>query len=314
MFNFIASLFGYIMKFIYDLVQNYGLAIILFTFLIKIILIPLTIKQQKSLEKTQELQPLMQELQRKYGNDQQRFALEYQKLLKEKNMSMASGMGCTSCLLQLLQFPIIIGLFYMMANPLTHILKLPAEEIDKYEQNLNTYYAEQAIEEAQKQAEISGETLTSGEIAEIYSGDYLNGYRYTELVVADQENLFNMDFLGINLGDIASQDRTNYVLYIIPALCVIVTLISLQLSSAETKKMQEQMKSSQKDENGEEIPMPNMAVMNIMMPFLTGYIAFIAPQGLGLYWTVNNLLQLIQMFVIRIIKKNKEKKSTGIIQ
>ena len=314
MFNFIASLFGYIMKFIYDLVQNYGLAIILFTFLIKIILIPLTIKQQKSLEKTQELQPLMQELQRKYGNDQQRFALEYQKLLKEKNMSMASGMGCTSCLLQLLQFPIIIGLFYMMANPLTHILKLPAEEIDKYEQNLNTYYAEQAIEEAQKQAEISGETLTSGEIAEIYSGDYLNGYRYTELVVADQENLFNMDFLGINLGDIASQARTNYVLYIIPALCVIVTLVSLQLSSAETKKMQEQMKSSQKDENGEEIPMPNMAVMNIMMPFLTGYIAFIAPQGLGLYWTVNNLLQLIQMFVIRIIKKNKEKKSTGIIQ
>ena len=150
MFNFIASLFGYIMKFIYDLVQNYGLAIILFTFLIKIILIPLTIKQQKSLEKTQELQPLMQELQRKYGNDQQRFALEYQKLLKEKNMSMASGMGCTSCLLQLLQFPIIIGLFYMMANPLTHILKLPAEEIDKYEQNLNTYYAEQAIEEAKR--------------------------------------------------------------------------------------------------------------------------------------------------------------------
>ena len=282
--------------------------------LIKLLLLPLTIKQQKSLEKTQELQPLMQELQRKYGNDQQRFALEYQKLLKEKNMSMASGMGCTSCLLQLLQFPIIIGLFYMMANPLTHILKLPAEEIDKYEQNLNTYYAEQAIEEAQKQAEISGETLTSGEIAEIYSGDYLNGYRYTELVVADQENLFNMDFLGINLGDIASQARTNYVLYIIPALCVIVTLVSLQLSSAETKKMQEQMKSSQKDENGEEIPMPNMAVMNIMMPFLTGYIAFIAPQGLGLYWTVNNLLQLIQMFVIRIIKKNKEKKSTGIIQ
>lgn len=307
MLSFIASVFGYAMSFIYGLVQNYGIAIILFTVLVKIILLPLTIKQQKSMEKMQELQPLYQELQRKYGNDQQRLSLEYQKLLKEKNMNMMSGMGCSGCLLQLIQFPIILGLFYMMVSPLTYILKLPQEEIDQYKQNLNSYYASQIIESKQN----SGETLTEAEIAEINSGDYLQNSRYHELVIAKQEKLFNMQFLGINLGDIANENRGNFLLYIIPVLCMGITFISLRISSKtlDESKKKENIKANN-DEKGmttanEEMPMPDMRVMNTMMPIMTGYIAFIAPQGLGLYWTTNSLLQLIQM---RVLKKMKDKK------
>ena len=307
MLSFIASVFGYAMSFIYGLVQNYGIAIILFTVLVKIILLPLTIKQQKSMEKMQELQPLYQELQRKYGNDQQRLSLEYQKLLKEKNMNMMSGMGCSGCLLQLIQFPIILGLFYMMVSPLTYILKLPQEEIDQYKQNLNSYYASQIIESKQN----SGETLTEAEIAEINSGDYLQNSRYHELVIAKQEKLFNMQFLGINLGDIANENRGNFLLYMIPVLCMGITFISLRMSSKtlDEAKKKENIKANN-DEKGmttanEEMPMPDMRVMNTMMPIMTGYIAFIAPQGLGLYWTTNSLLQLIQM---RVLKKMKDKK------
>ena len=307
MLSFIARVFGYAMSFIYGLVQNYGIAIILFTVLVKIILLPLTIKQQKSMEKMQELQPLYQELQRKYGNDQQRLSLEYQKLLKEKNMNMMSGMGCSGCLLQLIQFPIILGLFYMMVSPLTYILKLPQEEIDQYKQNLNSYYASQIIESKQN----SGETLTEAEIAEINSGDYLQNSRYHELVIAKQEKLFNMQFLGINLGDIANENRGNFLLYIIPVLCMGITFISLRMSSKtlDEAKKKENIKANN-DEKGmttanEEMPMPDMRVMNTMMPIMTGYIAFIAPQGLGLYWTTNSLLQLIQM---RVLKKMKDKK------
>lgn len=307
MLSFIASIFGYAMSFIYGLVQNYGIAIILFTVLVKILLLPLTIKQQKSMEKMQELQPLYQELQRKYGNDQQRLSLEYQKLLKEKNMNMMSGMGCSGCLLQLIQFPIILGLFYMMVSPLTYILKLPQEEIDQYKQNLNSYYASQIIESKQN----SGETLTEAEIAEINSGDYLQNSRYHELVIAKQEKLFNMQFLGINLGDIANENRGNFLLYIIPVLCMGITFISLRMSSKtlDEAKKKENIKANN-DEKGmttanEEMPMPDMRVMNTMMPIMTGYIAFIAPQGLGLYWTTNSLLQLIQM---SILKKMKDKK------
>lgn len=308
MLSFIASIFGYAMSFIYGLVQNYGIAIILFTVLVKILLLPLTIKQQKSMEKMQELQPLYQELQRKYGNDQQRLSLEYQKLLKEKNMNMMSGMGCSGCLLQLIQFPIILGLFYMMVSPLTYILKLPQEEIDQYKQNLNSYYASQIIESKQN----SGETLTEAEIAEINSGDYLQNSRYHELVIAKQEKLFNMQFLGINLGDIANENRGNFLLYIIPVLCMGITFISLRMSSKtlDEAKKKENIKANN-DEKGmttanEEMPMPDMRVMNTMMPIMTGYIAFIAPQGLGLYWTTNSLLQLIQMTVLKKMKDKKK--------
>jgi len=311
MLSFIASMFGYVMKFIYDIVQNYGLSIILFTFLVKLLLLPLTLKQQKSMEKMQEIQPLYQELQRKYGNDSQRLSLEYQKLLKEKNMNMASGMGCSGCLLQLIQLPIILGLFYMMMSPLTYILKLPEEQIDTYKQNLNTYYAEQAIENAK----ISGETLTSGEIAEYRSGDYLGNSRYIELVIAKQENLFNMDFIGLNLGNSTSENKTSYEYYILPVLCVLVTYLSLYVSSKEMKQKQnKEIKENHEEKNlsnvQEEMPMPDMRMMNIMMPIMTGYIAYIAPQGLALYWTTNSLLQFVQMIALKKFKKKNEDKKT----
>lgn len=309
MLSFIASMFGYVMKFIYDIVQNYGLAIILFTFLVKLILLPLTLKQQKSMEKMQEIQPLYQELQRKYGNDQQRLSMEYQKLLKEKNMNMASGMGCSGCLLQLIQLPIILGLFYMMMSPLTYILKLPKEQIDEYKQNLNTYYAEQAIENAIA----SGENLSSGEIAGYMSGDYLENSRYLELVIAKQENLFNMDFMGLNLGNSTNDSRTQYEYYILPVLCVLVTYLSLYVSSKDMKKKKNnEIRPNQEEKNlanpQEEMPMPDMRMMNIMMPLMTGYIAYIAPQGLALYWTTNSLLQFVQMMALKEVKKKKEEK------
>ena len=195
----------------------------------------------------------------------------------------------------------------MMVSPLTYILKLPEEQILEYKQNLNTYYAEQALANAQ----ISGEELTSGEVLEIMSGDYLKDSNYIELVLAKQENLFNMEFLGINLGDIASKNMNNYLLYILPILCMIVTFVSLRISSGEMKKKQEDMLKPNNDEKNlalpnEEMPMPNMAVMNTMMPIMTGYIAFIAPQGLSLYWTVNSLLQLIQIVVLKKLKSKKK--------
>ena len=84
MLNAIARVFGYLMNFIFGIVGNYGWAIIIFTILIKIALLPFSIKQQKSLKDAQEIQPLIQELQKKYANDQQKFMQEYQKILKEK--------------------------------------------------------------------------------------------------------------------------------------------------------------------------------------------------------------------------------------
>ena len=123
MFDWIAQLFGYLLYYIYNLVHNYGVAILLFTVITKLILLPFTIKQQKSLEQSKKMQPLLQDLQNKYKDDQERMAQEYQKLVRENKFNPFGG-----CLLSLIQIPIILGMLYVVGKPLTNMVKMPQEE------------------------------------------------------------------------------------------------------------------------------------------------------------------------------------------
>ncbi len=308
MFNAVASLMGYLMNFIYGITQNYGLAIILFTILIKLLLLPLTIKQQKSLAKTQELQPLVQELQRKYGNDQQKFAEEYQKLLKEKNMNMMSGMGCSGCLIQLIQIPIIFGMLYMMASPLTNILKLDTAEIEKYKQEVQEIKKQEAIVEIKNNASNYTEQELEELLKKAEETDYMSG-RYYEIEIMDRMNIIDMDFLGINLCDITIYNKTNWTLWIIPILSCLCTFITTKLMPKPNQPMANNAKPEDKSmvPSAGDMPMPDMRVMNAMMPIMTGYVAAIVPQGVGLYWVTSNLIGVIQQVVLKKKLPNTKK-------
>lgn len=309
MFNSIASLLGYLMNFIYSIVQNYGLAIIIFTVLVKLLLVPLTRKQQKSLEKMQEIQPLMQELQRKYGNDQQRFTEEYQKLLKEKDMSMMSGMGCSSCLIQLIQIPIIFGMFYMMMNPLTNILKLDKTQIETYKQEVQEIKKAEAIEVLNQNANLYTNEELQELIKKAEEKDYFQNNKYYEIEIMKYKDLANMEFLGLNLCDITMQNKNNIYLWIIPILSAMFTFIMTRLNAAT---LEEQNKKAKPEDNKiakleDEIPMPDMKLMNMMMPFMTGYIALIVPQGVGLYWVTSNMIGVIQQVITKKKLPNAKK-------
>ncbi len=117
---------GYIISFIYDLVQNYGWAVIIFTIIIKLIIAPLSVKQHKSMAKMQKVRPLLEHLQAKYKDDPNRLNEETMKLYKDLGISPAGG-----CLPLLLQFPIIIGLYQVINKPLSFILHLPQETVTK---------------------------------------------------------------------------------------------------------------------------------------------------------------------------------------
>lgn len=307
MLNAIASLFGYLMKFIFGIVGNYGLAIILFTVLVKLLLLPFTIKQQKSLEQSQEMQPLIQELQNKYKDEPQKFMEEYQKLLKEKNMTTMSSMGCTGCLINLIQFPIILGLFYMMSNPLTHILKLDADVIDAYKEEINNVRMEQAIAEIDAN---SGDYTISEYNEKIKAAKeklYVD-QRYYELDIINEKNLIDMDFLGINLCEVGINDKSNWKLMIIPILSTLFTYLSLAVSTSVNKEAQEKMKKMQEES---EIPMPDTKLMNIVMPLMLGYVAYSVPQGVGLYWATTNFIGVAQVIILKKVF-NKDKKSDTI--
>ena len=112
----IARPLGYLLLLIYNLIGNYGISLLVLTAIVRCILFPLYVRQIKSTANMQELQPKMQELQQKYANDQEKLNAEMQKLYKEENFNPMGG-----CLPMLIQFPIIMGLFALLRNPLLYM-------------------------------------------------------------------------------------------------------------------------------------------------------------------------------------------------
>ena len=300
MLNFIAGICGYLMNFICSVVQNYGLAIIVFTVLVKLLLVPLTHKQQKSLEKAQKMQAIMQDLQKKYGQDQERFMIEYQKALKENDMNMLTGMGCSGCLINLIQLPILLGMFYMMVNPLTHIMKMDQEEILKYKNEIIDARKQAVIEQLY---EVSGDLLTEEgmkvEIAKINEADDANYIdpRYYEIDIIKENEIMDLEFFGINLGDVAAKNKDNKALLVIPGLSMLFTYLSLAINNLINKRKG----IVQPKPEDMEVPMPDMRVMNVMMPLMLGYVAYSIPQGVGLYWALSNFIGVVQIVVQRLI-------------
>ena len=112
----IAKPVGYLLQWIYQLVGNYGIALIILTFVVKLVLYPMYAKQIKSTASMQDISEKTQEIQRKYANDRERMNDEIQKLYSETGFNPMSG-----CLPMVIQFPIIMGLFALLRNPMKYM-------------------------------------------------------------------------------------------------------------------------------------------------------------------------------------------------
>ncbi len=274
MFQFIANIFGYLLEWLYNGIgQNYGIALILFTIILRIILLPLTIKQQKSMKKTTELQGKMQEIQFKYKNNPELMNKEIMDLYKRENLSPFSG--CISSIVQIL---IILSVFYLVSRPLTYMKKIDPGIIENYRN------------------EISAEN--DGKISNYYEIEII------QKKAAQDENIkVNMDFLGLDLSKVPSQNMTDIKVYIIPILYVISSIFSIRMTTGKTKK---------KEQNGSSEPDMTQQMnksMSYMMPIMAVSIAFVAPLGLALYWLVSNILMILERIVINKYVDSKEEKT-----
>ena len=119
-------IFGKLIVFIYNTVgfHNYAISLLLFTIVYKVILLPLSVKQIRSTQKMQEYQPELQRIQERYKNDKEKLNEMTMKFYQEKGYNPTSG-----CLPLLIQFPIIIALFYVIRMPMTYMLELPAKAV-----------------------------------------------------------------------------------------------------------------------------------------------------------------------------------------
>ena len=297
MFNFFANIFGYLLQLVYHLVNNYGLAIILFTVVIKILLLPLSIKQQRSMKKSAELNEKMKVLQFKYKNDPEKLNQEMMNLYKSENMSPFSG-----CLTSIVQFLLLISIFYLVRSPLTYMEKIPTENINNYVQQLKD----------------DGKT-----ISQVYPEiDVIRDYEFLKEKNPEDENVekanIQMNFLGLDLSKIPQQNMSDYTVYIIPILYILSSFISIRMTTAmqekQNKKKQEEKEVKidgttgqelvpQEENNEMDAVMQTNKMMSWMMPIMSVSISLVAPLGLALYWLVNNVLMIGERLVLdKIIK------------
>lgn len=276
--DWLCNIFGYLLNYIYTFVKNYGLALIIFSLITKIIMIPLSIKQHKTLKKSGKIQKELREIQDKYSNDQERLAQETMSLYKRENMSPFSG-----CLSSILQIVLLLAMFFLVRDPLTYMLKVPQEKISEYENMINT-------KSAYSEIEVIKEAKTN------------------ENIDVD----LNMDFLGIDLSNVLISDFNNWTTYIIPILYVSSSILSIKLNSMTTqgkkdKKENKNEKDKDKDKDDEENPMEQMnKSMRLMMPIMSVMIAVAVPLGLALYWLTNNILMIIEKLVLNKVYKDEE--------
>lgn len=126
MFGFIADIFGYLLNALYFLFNNYGIAIIIFSVILRLILMPITYSQQKALKKNGKIQKEIKELQNKYKNNQEKMNQEMMSVYKREGVSPFSG-----CLSGIIQIVIVLSVFYLVSQPLTHMKNVADTEIYK---------------------------------------------------------------------------------------------------------------------------------------------------------------------------------------
>ena len=275
MFDFIANIFGYLLNFLYEILNNYGFAIIIFSILVKLLLLPLTIKQQKTMEKTTKMQGELQALQFKYKNDPEKLNKEMMDMYKRENMSPFSG-----CLSSIAQIILVLAVFYLVRSPLTYMKKIDTNIISEYTNKL--------------------ESQTNYPEVEIIR----------EFGNENEEIYVNMEFFGLDLSSVPTANMSDFKTLIIPGLYVISSIVSMKLTmNMQNKKKEKKDEESEKQtESAEDIMQSTSKSMSYMMPVMAFSISLVAPLGLALYWLMSNVLMIIERVVFNIIKTQKEKK------
>ncbi len=296
MMAFFANIFGYLLNFLYNLIGNYGVAIIIFSIVIKLVMLPLSIKQQKTMKKSAKLQSKMKEIQFKYKNDPEKLNQETMNLYKSENMSPFSG--CFSAIIQLI---LLLSIFYLVRAPLTYMKKIETTQIEKYENILKQENLSQnsAYPEIDLIREI--ETLKTLDKEEI-NKDELN------------KMSINTQFLGLDLSKIPTKNSSDWKVFIIPVLYVIVSFVSMKVTMNNTNtKKNDNLKlikedNSKPEEKEDMMDAMNQINKNMSMTFPIMYlaVALFAPLGLALYWLVNSILMIGERLVLNKIIKEEE--------
>ena len=278
MFNipFIQIPFGYVLEFFYNFFSNYGIALILFSLAVKIILLPMSAKSKKSMMKTTRLQPLVKQIEIACGDDKAKYQQEVQKLYKEEGASMTGG-----CLWAFIPLLILIPLYNVIREPLEYLLHLSSEQITAVKESL---------------AALEGVAVDKLDVYWQY-----RAASNAAVLPAGVEAL-NFFFCGIDLGLKPSwkvwkmRSWAEIGGFIIPLVSGGLNYLSMFISQKTNATVV-------RDENGEKDEAAAKSastgkVMNMLMPLMSVWFGFIMPLGISIYWIAQSIFGIVQDYFL----------------
>ena len=341
----IAKLLGYIMEGIFFVIDkigipNIGLAIILFTIVIYLLMMPLTIKQQKFSKLSAKMNPELQAVQAKYKNRKDNDAMMAMNM-ETKAIYAKYGVSPTGgCVQLIIQMPILFALYRVINNMPAYVGKIKdaffplvdnlitqagsTEFIKSFSQD--RYYENQF----QNESFINGVTtyvqntfidvLNKASTAEWLSikdkFPSLSGDVDQSLELLNQYN----NFLGLNIGNSPSyivKEAISAGSYLMVVAAILIPVLSAVTQWINLKLMPQQETQSDNKSDTQNTMMQSMKTMNMMMPIMSAIFCYTLPAGLGLYWVAGAVVRSIQQVVINkhidkmdlddIIKKNEVK-------
>ena len=260
---------GWIMWLLYTIIPNYGICLILFTVMVRAILFPLSIKQQKSSAKMSVFQPKMAEIQKKYANNKEKQQEEMMKLYQDHGYNPMSG-----CLPLLIQFPILFGIIDVVYNPLKHILRIPSDVITQLTDIVSQHM--EMFNPSQAQLQI---------VSAIQNPDNLSWFSSISTEYVDKIANFDYSLFGLNLG-IVPEMSLNWML-LVPILSGVTSFLVSYISMKTNPSMETNQQSG-----------CMMKGMMYGMPLFSVWIAFTVPVGVGIYWIVSNVLAGAQSIIL----------------
>ena len=271
-FNFFGSILGYLLWFLFQIFRNYGVAIIFFTIILKIVMFPAAIKQQRSMAAQAKLGEKQKELQKKYANNRNKYNEELQKLYEKEGVSPSSG-----CLTTLIPLPIMFGIYYAVVMPLSNSLHIASENIAKAIAYINTVPGMVS----------TGNTLQQ-ELVILRNWSTLRANLAPMFSEADVANIDSFaggfNFLGLDLLGTPATAAFSEMLWLIPVLSLL-SYVGMQVYQLWYQKKQGASNQG------------CMIVMMIVFPLMSAYWAYTMPAAVGFYWVISALTSWVQSVI-----------------
>ena len=279
--------FGYLLDWLYTVTNNYGLALILFSLIVKLVLLPMSVKSKKSMLKMSRLSPQVKALEAKYGDDKQKYQLAVQQMYKEEGVSMGGG-----CLWSFIPLIILLPLYYVIREPITYMMhnsRSISEAIVAFMQasgvNLgkNAYYAQLAA---------------AGHI-----GEFMDELKALAVTANAHLQAMNFQFIGIDLSGIPSfrfwecEGWGEIGLFLIPVVSAALQAVSMLISQKMNNQVATNADGEQDAEAAKTANQTNMTMM-LMMPLMSLWIGFSMPAAISIYWIAQAVFGAIQDYIL----------------